>query len=109
MTEIEMKVNRLARQVRQTKKELEEVRQLLQSKFPLATSELTSTKSRSKRPSLEDALRAAGLLCDPGEFENEMTKSWRRLSKRDQKAFRAELRAIKLEKPVSEIIIESRR
>jgi len=109
MTEIEMKVNRLARQVRQTKKELEEVRQLLQSKFPLATSELTSNKPGSKRLPLEDALRAAGLLCDPDEFENEMTKSWRRLSKRDQKAFRAELRAIKLEKPVSEIIIESRR
>jgi hypothetical protein len=109
MTELEMKVNRLARQVRQTKKELEEVRQLLQSKFPLAAPGAASNKSRSKRLSLEDALRTAGLLCAPGEFENEMTKSWRRLSKRDQKAFRAELRAIKLEKPVSEIIIESRR
>ncbi len=109
MTELEMKVTKLARQVRQAKKELKEVRQLLESKFPQADLKSASLKSGSKRKSLEDALKAAGLLCDPLEFENERVERWKRLSKKEQDAIRAELRAIKLEKLVSEIIIESRR
>lgn len=55
------------------------------------------------------ALRRAGLLVDPPPHILAAAEEWRRIPEEERKKIQAELRALHLDPPLSEIILESRR
>ena len=108
MTEIEMKVNKLARQVRQTKKEIQELRWLFSPNRSIKQATIKADRPTSERARMRAAMIAAGLVREPNELESQAAKRWEKRSKKEQERIRAALRAIKLDKLVSDIIIENR-
>lgn len=102
MTAIETKINELARRLRETEEELESLRRLVSKQKPKPFAPLTPLDD--PRP----ALRAAGLLREPTDLELQAAARWEKRSKKDRQRIRAVGRALKLTKPVSEIILESR-
>lgn len=55
------------------------------------------------------ALRAAGLLLDPSPYTRALAEEWRKRPKEERERIQAELRALRLDPPLSEIIIQNRR
>jgi hypothetical protein len=55
------------------------------------------------------ALRRAGLLVDPPPHILAVAEEWRRIPEEERKRIQAELRALRLDPPLSQIILESRR
>lgn len=55
------------------------------------------------------ALRRAGLLVDPPPHILAVAEEWRRIPEEERKKIQAELRALRLDPPLSQIILESRR
>lgn len=55
------------------------------------------------------ALRQAGLLVDPPPHILAVAEEWRRIPEEERKKIQAELRALRLDPPLSQIILESRR
>jgi hypothetical protein len=55
------------------------------------------------------ALRRAGLLVDPPPHILAAAEEWRRIPEEERQRIRAELRALRLDPPLSQIILESRR
>ena len=107
MTKLETKVEKLARELRKMRKEVENLRQVVMS-FRATSQPLPFAAIDSKRTALDSALREAGLLVDKAELEREITKYWKPLSKEEREAIKAELRSLRLNVLVSDIIIENR-
>ena len=55
------------------------------------------------------ALRRAGLLVDPSPYTHALAEEWRKRPKEERERIQAELRALRLDPPLSEIIIQNRR
>lgn len=55
------------------------------------------------------ALRRAGLLVDPPPHILDAAEEWRRIPEEERRRIQAELRTLRLEPPLSQIILESRR
>jgi hypothetical protein len=55
------------------------------------------------------ALRRSGLLVDPPPHILAAAEEWRRIPEEERERIQAELRALRLDPPLSQIIIESRR
>ena len=55
------------------------------------------------------ALRRAGLLVDPPPHILAAAEEWRRIPEEERRRIQAELRALRLDPPLSQIILESRR
>jgi len=55
------------------------------------------------------ALRRAGLLVDPSPYTRALAEEWRKRPKEERERIQAELRALRLDPPLSEIIIQNRR
>lgn len=55
------------------------------------------------------ALRRAGLLVDPSPYTLALAEEWRKRPKEERERIQAELRALRLDPPLSEIIIRNRR
>ena len=55
------------------------------------------------------ALRRAGLLVDPPPHILAAAEEWRRIPEEERRRIQAELRALRLDPPLSEIIIQNRR
>ncbi|MBI3240993.1 MAG: hypothetical protein HYZ49_01705 [Chloroflexi bacterium] len=109
MTEIELKVNKLAKQVRQTQKEVQKLRWLFSPNRFIKSDQIKPGTFTSERARIRAAMVAAGLVREPTQLELQAAERWEKWSKKEQQRIRAALRAIKLDKPVSEIIIENRR
>ena len=55
------------------------------------------------------ALRRAGLLMAPSPYTYALAKEWRKRPKKERERIQAELRALRLEPPLSEVIVQDRR
>jgi len=55
------------------------------------------------------ALRRAGLLVDPPPHILAAAEEWRRIPEEERRRIQAELRTLRLDPPLSQIILESRR
>ena len=55
------------------------------------------------------ALRQAGLLVDPPPHILAAAEEWRQIPEEERQRIQAELRALRLDPPLSQIILESRR
>jgi hypothetical protein len=55
------------------------------------------------------ALRRAGLLADPPPHILSAAEEWRRIPEEERRRIQAELRTLRLDPPLSQIILESRR
>ena len=55
------------------------------------------------------ALRRAGLLVNPSPYTHALAEEWRKRPKEERERIQAELRALRLDPPLSQIILESRR
>jgi hypothetical protein len=55
------------------------------------------------------ALRRSGLLVDPSPYTHALAEEWRKRPKEERERIQAELRALRLDPPLSEIIIQNRR
>lgn len=108
MTELEMKVTKLARQVRQTRKEIQELRWLFSPNRSIKQAAVKEDALTSERARIRAAMITAGLVREPTELESQAAKRWEKRSKKEQERIRAALRSIKLDKLVSDIIIENR-
>ncbi|MEK7326174.1 MAG: hypothetical protein AAB217_13040 [Chloroflexota bacterium] len=108
MTELEMKVTRLARQVRQTQKEIQELRWLFSPNRSIKQAMIKTDTLTSERARIRAAMITAGLVREPTDLEMQAAKRWEKRSKKEQERIRAALRSIKLDKLVSDIIIENR-
>lgn len=62
----------------------------------------------SQRDRVRDTLRRAGLLAELTPEEKAMAAEWRSLSEEEKRRVRDQLWNLKLEKPLSQIIIENR-
>jgi hypothetical protein len=70
--------------------------------------EVAAAKLSEKERGLA-ALRAAGLLVDPPPHILAAAEEWRRIPEEERRRIQAELRALHLDPPLSQIILESRR
>lgn len=107
MTKLETKVEKLARELRQAKKEMRELRDMVMAFRPTPPPRATA-RDLSRRELLRAELLALGLIREPTDLEMEMARRWRERPVREQEQIRAEVRAIKMNKPVSQIVIENR-
>jgi len=55
------------------------------------------------------ALRRAGLLVDPSPYTLALAEEWHKRPKEERERIQAELRALRLDPPLSELIIQNRR
>lgn len=66
------------------------------------------TRGLSERERVEEALRDAGLLAELTTEEKARAAHWRALPEEEKRRIRDELWNLKLDKPLSQIIIENR-
>ena len=64
---------------------------------------------RSRSEEVDEILRRAGLLHEPTERERQLVAEWQAVSLEERTRLVEEFRAMKFEKPLSDIIIENRR
>ena len=107
MTKLETKVEKLARELRQAKKEGRELRDMMMAFRPTPPLQATA-RALSRRERLRAELLALGLIRETTDLEMEMARRWGERPAKEQEQIRAEVRAIKLNKPVSQIVIENR-
>jgi len=70
--------------------------------------EVTAAELSEKERGLA-ALRRAGLLVDPSPYTLALAEEWRKRPKEERERIQAELKALRLDPPLSEIIIQNRR
>jgi hypothetical protein len=68
-----------------------------------------AAEPRSEKERLLALLQATGLLVKPGPLVRARAEAWRRLPEQDRRQFRQEMDALQLDRPLSQIIIDSRR
>jgi hypothetical protein len=72
------------------------------------TTSRRSTRALSEKELAAEILRRAGLLAELSPEEKAMAAEWRALPEEEKQRVREELWNLKLEKPLSQIIIENR-
>jgi hypothetical protein len=72
------------------------------------SAEVAATERSEKERGLT-ALRRAGLLVNPSPYTLALARKWRKRPKEEQERIQAELRALRLDPLLSEIIIQNRR
>ena len=114
MATTETEIKRLWREVEKLKKQVEQIKRTGNGKRRTTAQKRKPIAPRSqKRPVTErelvdEALRRAGLLAELTPEEKARAAEWRALPEEEKQRVRDELWNLKLEKPLSQIIIENR-
>jgi hypothetical protein len=101
--------------IKQMQKDIHDIKRQLARRQRHKTARLKSTakprtsRSRSVGERADEILRAAGLLSESTAKEKQRIAQWRAVSPEERKRLVEEFRALKLDKPLSQIVIENRR
>ena len=96
--------NRLQREVETLKKKVARLERRGNGKRRT----IVRKRKQSQRERVHDRLRRAGLLAELTPKEKAMAAEWRALPEEEKQRVRDELWNLKLEKPLSQVIIENR-
>ena len=104
-------LKQLQREVRRLKTESAETRRVLRERGILpASKRATARKGKlSERERVREILRATGMLAELTPEEKARAARWRALPEEEKKRIQDEFFNLKLDKPLSDIIIENRR
>lgn len=95
--EIELLKQRVAQLERQGNKEVK----------PASTRRMTFVTDENARA--DTVLRRAGMLSEPTESERRIVEEWKRVATKERTRLIQEFRTAKLDAPLAQIVIESRR
>jgi len=104
----EKTIKQMQKDIRDIKRQLVR-RQRNETARTKSTSKLRTSRSRSAGERADEILRAAGLLNEPTIKEKELIAQWQAVPLEERKRLVEEFRALKLDKPLSQIVIENRR
>lgn len=104
----EKTIKQMQKDIRDIKRQLAR-RQRNQTARAKSTSKPRASRSRSAGGRADEILRAAGLLSTPTAKAKQRIAQWRAVSPEERKRLVEEFRALKLDKPLSQIVIENRR
>lgn len=101
----------LEKQVLRLKSESAKMRRALREHGILPMPRITGARAKkmTERERVRELLRQAGMLAELTPEEKAMAAEWRALPEEEKKRIQDEFFNLKLDKPLSEIVIENRR
>jgi len=103
-------LKQLEKQVHRLKSESAKMRRALREHGILPMPKITGARAKkmTERERVDEVLRKAGMLAELTPEEKAMAAEWRALPEEEKRRVRDALWNLKLEKPLSQIIIENR-
>lgn len=97
------------REFRQMQKEIRAIKRQLMRASRQSGLDIALPRPHNAGERADQVLRAAGLLSEPTSLERRRVAQWQATPIEKRKRLVSEFRALKLEKPLSQIVVENRR